>query len=359
MTLRIVQWTSGGVARQSVRAILSHPELELVGMFAWSASKVGKDAGELVGLPKVGIQATDDIAALLALKPDCVSYSPLHPNVDEIVTLLEAGVNIVTTAMFMTGFNISTKKGVGVPDAVARIEAAAAKGNASIFGSGMNPGFANYIACILSGICHRVRHVKLTESVDVSLFAGDSNMDPLGWGLPPDTPGLKDQIMEETRVFGDGLEVMAAMMGVTLEDKRCTVEFATALEDLDLPKRPIARGTIAALTVRWEGIVDGKPLLENCQVWAMSSKIEPAWKVDHGYIFDVQGDPNVHTVMHLMPEQDLGSMGTEDFHAIGMTITGLPAINAIPAVCKAAPGIRTYADLPAIAGHGRLRWYEP
>lgn len=357
MVLRVVQWTSGGVARQCVRAILSHPGLELVGMYAYSPAKVGRDAGELVGLPPTGVRATDDVDALLALRPDCVSYSPLHPNVEEMVRILEAGVNIVTTSMFLTGWNISTRRG-GVPDAVARLEAAAQQGRASLFGTGMNPGYINYLACVLTGVSHRVRHIRLTESVDVSLYAGDSNMDPLGWGLPPDSPGLADQIMEETRVFGDGVDVMAAIMGVTLQDKRCSAEFATATRDLDLPGRPIAAGTVAGIRVRWEGILGGRAVIENCQLWAMTRHLEPAWKVEHAYLVDIEGDPNIHTRMDILPEGDLAAMTGADFHAIGMTITGLPSINAIPAVCAAAPGIRTYADLPVIAGSGRLGWYE-
>jgi hypothetical protein len=358
MSFRIVQWTSGSVARQCVRAITSHPDMELVGMYAYSHEKAGRDAGELVGLSPFGVVATGDIDALLALQPDCVSYSPLDPDVNEIVRILEAGINIVTTSMFLTGWNISTKKNGGVADAVERIEAAAQQGKASIFGTGMNPGYINYLACVLTGISHRIRHIKLTESVDVSLFAGDNNMDPLGWGLPQGSPGHAEQLMEETRVFRDGVEVMAAIMGINLDEKRCTTEFAYAKQDLDLDGRHIASGTVAGIKVRWEGIVDGRPLIENCQIWAMTKDLDPAWQVEHAYLVDIQGDPNIHTRMDLMPEGDLSAMGAGDFHAIGMTITGLPSINAIPAVCAAAPGIRTYADLPVIAGAGRLAFYE-
>jgi hypothetical protein len=358
MTFRVVQWTSGGVARQCVRAITSHPDMELVGMYAYSSNKVGQDAGALVGLPPLGVAATGDIDALLALRPDCISYSPLHPDVDAIVRILKAGINIVTTSMFLTGWNIATKKVGGVANAVERIEAAAREGNATIFGTGMNPGYINYLACVLTGISHRIKHIRLTESVDVSLFAGDNNMDPLGWGLPPNSPGHENQLMEETRVFGDGVDVMAAMMGVALDEKRCTAEFAYAKQDLDLDGRHIARGTVAGIKTRWEGIVDGKPLIENCQIWAMTHDLEPAWKVEHAYLVDIQGDPNIHTRMDIMPEGDLAAMNKGDFHSIGMTITGLPSINAIPAVCAAESGIRTYADLPVIAGSGRLAWYE-
>ena len=67
MTIRVVQWTTGNVGKQSVEAVLIRPDLELVGCYAWSPDKAGKDVGELCGLPPLGLRATDDVAALLAL----------------------------------------------------------------------------------------------------------------------------------------------------------------------------------------------------------------------------------------------------------------------------------------------------
>jgi 2,4-diaminopentanoate dehydrogenase len=355
--LRIVQWTSGSVARRCVPAIVAHPDLELVGLYAWSKDKVGRDAGELCGMPPLGIRATDDIDALLALKPDCVCYNALWPDVTEFERILGAGINIVTTSMFLTGWALGTKQPGGVPDAIERIEAAARKGNATIFGSGMNPGFASYLACILTGICTRFRHIRITESVDVSMFAGDGNMDPLGWGLPRDAPGHKARVMEETRVFADALEVMAAMLGVVLDDKRCTVDFAYATEDLALPGRHIGKGTVAAIQVRWEGVIGGRAVMELNQLWVMGGKIEPAWRAEHAYIINIDGEPMLQNRLDIWPAQDIATMQKDDFHGIGMTITGLPAVNAIPQVCAAPAGIKTYADLPAVAGHGRLRAY--
>ncbi len=355
--LRIVQWTSGSVARKCVPAIVAHPDLELVGLYAWSKDKVGRDAGELCGMPALGIKATDDIDALLALKPDCVCYNALWPDVAEFEKILGAGINIVTTSMFLTGWSLSTKQPGGVPDAIARIEAAARKGNATIFGSGMNPGFASYLACILTGICNRFRHIRITESVDVSMFAGDSNMDPLGWGLPPDSPGHKERVREETRVFADALDVMAAMLGVTFDEKKCTVDFAYATEDLPLEGRPIRKGTVAAMQVRWEGMIAQRAVMELNQLWVMGAKLEPPWRAEHAYIITIDGEPMLQNRLDIWPHQDMATMQKDDFHGIGMTITGLPAVNAIPQVCAAAAGIKTYADLPAIAGHGRLQRY--
>ena len=74
---RVVQWTTGNVGRSSVQAITVNPTLELVGCYAWSPEKVGRDVGELCGIDPLGVVATDDIDALLALEPDCVVYNPM------------------------------------------------------------------------------------------------------------------------------------------------------------------------------------------------------------------------------------------------------------------------------------------
>src|ERR1700742_1488130 len=88
--LRIVQWTTGNVGRRSVVAIVANPTLELVGCYAWSAEKVGRDVGELCGIAPLGIAATNDIDALLALKPDCVVYTPMWLDTEELVRILSA-----------------------------------------------------------------------------------------------------------------------------------------------------------------------------------------------------------------------------------------------------------------------------
>lgn len=348
---RVVQWTSGKVARKALLAVLNHPELELVGLYAHSPAKVGEDAGTLCGAQPVGVAATQDVEALLALRPDCVVYNPLYPDVAEMVRILESGVSIVTTSAFVTGWSLGE-------ESRRRIEEAALRGDASIFGSGMNPGFANLLATVCASVCHRYRHVLVTESVDVSAFAGDGNMDELGWGLAKDAPGHSEQIRRATMVFGDALDLMAELAGVTLEERRCTTEFAHAKRDLDLPGRPIEAGHVAGLKVRWEGILWGRPVFELRQVWVMGPDIEPSWPVAHGYVVEVDGEPKIQARFMILPHQeDLAKLTLDDFHGLGMIITALPAVNAIPAVCQARPGIRTYADLPLITGRGRLQSY--
>jgi 2,4-diaminopentanoate dehydrogenase len=342
--LRIVQWTTGNVARQTVRAILARDDLELVGAFAHSASKAGRDIADLCNLSTpTGITATRDVAALLALGADCVVYTPLHIDVDEVAAILRAGVNVVTSSEFLTGGTLDTGE-------VAKLEAAAAAGQATLFGSGMNPGFIDLIAGVAAGASLGVRHVRVTESVDVSLYAADGNMDNLGWGRPHNDPGHAADVERATVVFAEGLAVLARILGLDSYEPRCTVDVALATKNLDLPGRPIATGTVAGLDVRWEALCDGEPVIELHQRWVMGKAIEPPWTVEHGWVVEVDGNPRVRLKVDIWPDtDDFGSLTPSDLHDIGMRITGVPLVNAIPSVCAAAPGIRTYADLPAIS----------
>ena len=67
---RVVQWATGNVGLRSLRAVIEHPNLELVGVYVYSDVKVGKDAGELCGTEPTGVTATRDIEEILALEPD-------------------------------------------------------------------------------------------------------------------------------------------------------------------------------------------------------------------------------------------------------------------------------------------------
>ena len=343
--LRIVQWTTGKVARESIKAILDRPELELVGVYAYSADKVGRDVGELVDLGRrVGVGATDDVDALIALRPDCVAYMPLHPDVDHLVTLLGAGINVVSTASFLTG------RGYG-EDARRRISEAALAGGATIFGSGVNPGWADYLAATASSPSRDVSLVRMTESFNIGIWAGDANQDALGWGRPAGDPGHAADIEKATLPFGDAVEAIAEMFRITLDDVRCSVEFAHATEDVDIEGRPVQVGQVAGIQTTWQGVVEGRPVIEASVRWTITTDLEPDWPVASAHIIEIFGTPKITVQMEFLPE-DL-TLPMEELLSTGFIVTALPVVNAIPAVVAARPGIVTYADLPPITA--RLR----
>ena len=177
MPFRVVQWTTGKTGTAAVRGMVGHPELDLVGCYAYSADKVGQDVGVLCGLEPIGVIATDDIDALLALKPDCVSYMPYRPDFDHVVRILESGVNVVTTMYRLAG------TGYG-DDVLERIEDAAQRGQSSLYASGIYPGHAPMVGLAASAMCtdrshlgaRVARHPRLSERDDVprhGLRSGD------------------------------------------------------------------------------------------------------------------------------------------------------------------------------------------
>jgi hypothetical protein len=344
MTYRVVQWTTGNVGQRSVRAIVANPELELVGCYAWGADKVGRDAGELCGIGPLGVAATNDVDALLALEPDCVSYTPKWPDVDELVRILEAGVDVVATAGFITGHALG--------DGRQRILDACERGGSSIFGSGMNPGFANLLGLISAGICDRVDSITVLESVDSTGYDSPDTEMSVGYARAIDDPELPALVEKGTAVFGDAVRLMADALGVELDEVRCESEFAHTTEDLDLGSWVIPAGCVAGVAASWQGRRAGRTIVDLRVRWRKGRTLEPDWKVEHGYVVEVAGSPSVRTKLEVFPPKDFVARSFADYMVLGMIMTALPAINAIPAVCEARPGIVTYVDLPLIASRG-------
>src|SRR5262245_42405740 len=172
MPYRVIQWSTGNVGKLALRGIINHPDLELVGLWVHGADKVGRDAGDLCGLGrKVGVSATSDADALLALDADCVSYTAtadirLPEAVADLCRILEAGKNVVSTSVVPLVFP------PGAPaDIVERLEAACQKGGTSCFTSGIDPGFANdALPIMLLSACERVDSVRGMEILDYATY---------------------------------------------------------------------------------------------------------------------------------------------------------------------------------------------
>jgi hypothetical protein len=332
MTIRVVQWTTGGVAKAAVRAVLAHPELELVGGYAFSEEKAGRDVGELCNLPPLGVTATADIDEILALEPDVVLYMPLLWSVDDMVTLLEAGINVISTANFITGHSYGEGE-------MARLDAAARKGAASLYGTGISPGLASAIALTAAAASREVERISIFESADVTLYESKETWEAVGMGLPPDTPGLTERAKERQAVFMDAVEVMAKALGVELDEVRYTAEFGIATEDLGLSFMEIREGTVCGINGLWQGFVGGEPLIEIGLLWRLGYAMEPDWKVEEGHRIEIRGVPNLQLQVTYEYPSDFDDFGAN---------TANPAVNAVPAVVAAAPGLVTMDELPLI-----------
>ena len=220
---RVVVWSTGGVGSIAVDAVHRRPDLELVGVWVHSQDKVGRDAGELAGVDPIGIAATNDADALIALEPDCVVYAASGPERDagavpDYLRLLEAGINVVST----TSTSLIYPPTYYSPDWRAQLEAAAEAGDASFYGSGIFPGFgSDQLALLLATQSKKITCIKATEiALNDHYPVADIMMNGLGFGHPLDfepmmkTPGFIEM------AWAAPIHLMADGLGVKVEEIR-------------------------------------------------------------------------------------------------------------------------------------------
>src|SRR5262245_27890605 len=289
MTHRVVQWTTGNVGKRSVRAIVSNPELELVGCYAWSPDKVGRDVGEMCGIERIGVAATNDIDALLALRPDCVVYNPMWQDADELVRILEAGINVVSTAAFINGRNLGADRD--------RLVAACERGGASMFGTGINPGFVELLGIALAGLCDRVDKITISEAADSTLYDSPATEIPAGFSRPIDDPDLQAMTARGTAVFGEAVAMVADALGVELDEIVCEAEYAQTTEDLDLGSWQIPAGCVAGIAASWQGRVGDRTVVELRVRWKKGQTLDPDRPIEEGHLIEIDGRPTVRSLL--------------------------------------------------------------
>ena len=165
MRYRVIQWATGNVGRAAVQGIVSHPQLELVAAWVHDPAKAGRDAGELCGVGPLGVRATNDVDAILAQDADCVLYSPLLPQLDEVVRLLDSGKNVVTPVGWFYPFSTP---------GVAELEGACQRGGVSLHGTGIHPGgITELLPLTFSRLSRNVTHVRAEEFSDIRVYRAE------------------------------------------------------------------------------------------------------------------------------------------------------------------------------------------
>ena len=186
---RVIQWTTGDVGFHALRAIIRHPDLELVGVFSHGQEKVGKDAGELCGIEeRTGIMSTNDADALLALDADCVCYNAVGETrikqaLEELCRILSSGKNVVSTSLIFLYYPPHADRKLTDP-----LSKACRQGRTSFFANGMDPGFSgDLMPLTIMGLCERVDSVRVQELFDYGNYEDpDFTGAQFGLGRPLD-----------------------------------------------------------------------------------------------------------------------------------------------------------------------------
>lgn len=330
--LRVIQWTTGKVGKLALRAILDDPRLELAGVFAHSGDKAGIDAGELCGRPKCGVSATNDINALISLGADTVIYTPFMADLGHIVKLLESGHDVISTNLFS---NLG-----GLQSAIRpQLEEACIKGKSSLYITGVNPGWINYLTAAMTGVCRRVDSVSISESADCSVYESADTWLAMGMSLPSATPEVIETAKTWLVSFHDVVQRIAEALQVELDTLDFFSDFATTSQKVDLGWLCMEKDTIGAICAGWNGITDGRTIIQMKVTWYLTKHLNGNWNFnDNHYEISIKGEPDVQSSLRFIAPKTWGNHEWD-------TMTALPAVNAIINVNAAKPGVLSLNDV--------------
>ncbi|WP_040801477.1 NAD(P)H-dependent amine dehydrogenase family protein [Nocardia higoensis] len=334
---RVVQWATGTIGRRSLRAIVDHPGMTLAGVYVHSPDKSGRDAGELCGIDPLGVTATTDIDEIIASRADCVLYMPIAFDADEVCRLLAAGLNVVTTCGRFHHPDSTD------PELRERVAAACAEGGASIHSTGSSPGFATEaVPLALLSLQRELTALTIDEYADLSRRPSPELLfDIMGFGRAAETadPHRAAYLRES---FGPSLRLVAEAIGLPLDDLTARAELACARSDIEIAAGPIRARTVAAQRITVTGIREGAALLTFRATWYCTADLDADWHVgDTGWHLSVAGDAPLEVDIRLAVE-------LERMAEVSPGYTAHRAVNAVPAVYAAEPGIRSSAQLPQI-----------
>lgn len=344
MTYKVLQWATGGVGKAAIEGILRHPELELAGCWVHSPAKSGLDVGDIIGSGPVGVRATASVDEALAVPADCVVYAPLVPDQAILERILRSGKNVVTPVGWV--FPDANRSG-GLAEAC-RL------GSATLHGTGIHPGgITERFPLMISALSSAVTFVRAEEFSDIRTYnAPDVVRHIMGFGATPDEALASSMASMLGGGFRQSVRMVLHEMGFSsMAEVRTVQEVAVATAPLDTPIGVIEPGLVAGRRFRWEAVVGDRVVVAAVVNWLMGEKdLDPAWSFGPGgerFEVEVVGDPSITvTFKGWQPETVADGMVRNP----GVVATAMHCVNAIPYVCRAEPGIKTYLDLPLLAG---------
>ena len=342
---RVIQWATGVTGMMSLRHVVGRPDLDLVGVRVYDPSKTGVDAGTLCGLAEVGVLTTDDRDAIITSDADVVLYmGKVETDTDgcfaDVCDLLASGKNVVATgSRFIHPRSLHESLADG-------IENACRAGGSSFLGLGLYPGFfGESLGPLLSRLTQRIRHIGVREVLNYSTYASrDLIFNAMGFGHAPDdtTPLLTNTEYAASAWIGSAT-VLAQSLGLQIESVEGFREVATTPRALNVAAGEIPAGTVGAM--RFGVSVDcGETTLAVEHLTRMADDLAPDWPTEIGYEVTIEGEPNMR--VHLV----IGSHD-EDHAEQGCLATAMHAINAIPSVVDAQPGLYDLSTIAPFVAH--------
>ena len=310
MGYRVVQWSTDGVGLQALRGILNHPGLELVGVLVRDEAEAGRDAGELAGGPATGVRTSTDADELLGLIPDCVCYTAERPAAEtfaDVTRILQSGANVVVPSLML----LTDPNSAAAPD-IEALRRGADEAAASLFVAGSDTGFNHLVGLALASGSERVDAIRVTEIVT--------------------TEGPLPEPADLSAALGATVRALAAGLGWALDALEEDVDHVAADHD-----------TVAGLRLEVRAMAAGVARVVVEHVLRLHADVAPSWPQPTGsgcYRIVLDGEPSLTAEVQLADER------TGDHAAGGRITAAMRLVNAIPAVCRARPGLLSALDIP-------------
>jgi 2,4-diaminopentanoate dehydrogenase len=343
---KIIVWGPGGLGGVAVWEVNRLDAFELVGLRAYNANKVGKDAGELIGIDPLGVVATDDVEALLALEADCVIYTPRDFGINnadaELLAILEAGHNVVTPLPYHNAV-LYREDGFGQ-----RIAEACSKGNSTFHATGIDPDLiSDRVLMGITGICTDIKTIRLRELWDCHAVPAEL-LAVVGFGGPvevaeasPIGPGISTNFLH---AIGRTVE---KTLGISYDRVEETHEYLPATTDVKMLHTQIEKGTLGRVVHRFQGWVDSigtEPFFTMEYHWFVGTSELPEGIAENEYwVADIEGTPSIRMSIDMRTTlkgdaplaYDFGNLqSSPGYHGVIAS-----CLQAIPHIVASGPGV--------------------
>lgn len=331
--IKTVVLGTGQMGTGIIRLLQQKPGLQLVGVYARRAQRAGLDVGTvLVPQQRIGLRVAGDLPTMLrqtrphlAIHATC---SRVTQALEEITTLLRHRVNVISIAEEMA------YPAYAAPHDAHTIHSLALDSGVSVVGTGINPGFVfDLLIVALSGVCWRVDAITATRVNDLSPY-GPSVLASQGVGLTPHAfeQGVIDGTVAGHIGFPESIHTIADALGWRID--RITQQRVAIVSTVrrETPFITIEAGQTAGCMHTATAYVNETPVIQLIHPQQVQPQQE---NVETGDRIDIHGEPAVH--LSISPEIP-GGVGTVAL-----------AVNMIPQVMNAAPGLQSMRELPVPA----------
>jgi hypothetical protein len=324
-SIRVVHFGLGPIGAAVAKEIAGRPGFKIVGGIDIDSAKVGRDFGDVVGLPnRLGVKVSDDVAKTLKkLKPHVVvlcTSSSMKLVMPQLEAILRARVPVVATAeeLAYPGYTHIRQ--------ARKVDAWAKKAKVAVLGTGVNPGFVmDTLPIALMATCHRVDRVTVRRVQDARSRRLPFQQ-KIGAGLTTEQfqKRVDDGSIKHVG-FTESIAMIADSLGWTLDRISDTVEAKIAQVTISSEYLAVDPGYVCGIVQEGIGY----------------RKKEPAIRL---YMEAYLGAPDPHDVIDIDGLPRLSVKIAGGFH--GDQATAALVVNSIPKVLDAAPGLHTMRDMP-------------